>query len=118
MISWNATSEEISLITGIVDRYINEYHPDIDRTYLQLDIKATHLNGCELDLAKFLHLPKFDFIHDVCGITKNINRVTGKLDNFFLPRCAKPSKSENQERHDKKEGMFGFNYKGNEEDLK
>jgi hypothetical protein len=56
----------------------------------EMDITATHCNGCPLDLEKFLAAPDGDFGHDVFGIRHHINRRTGELENMFLPRCALP----------------------------
>lgn len=51
-------------------------------------ITACHLNGCRLDLAKLLEADEFNFLHDVGGIVRHIDRETGKLRHHFLPRCA------------------------------
>lgn len=48
-----------------------------------------HSNGNPLDLAALLSFKPQDFTHDVIGISLNINRETGQLQNCFLPRCAK-----------------------------
>lgn len=54
----------------------------------EMDMIACHLNGCKLDLDKLLNAENFTFNHDVAGIRNNLNRETGELDNFFVPRCA------------------------------
>ena len=51
-----------------------------------MDIDSVHLNGNPLDLERLLNADDFNFAHDVFGIRKNINRRTGKLENFFSPR--------------------------------
>lgn len=45
----------------------------------------------ELDLAKLLAAPMFDFAHDVCGIVRHMDRSTypGKLTDCFSPRCTR-----------------------------
>lgn len=59
-----------------------------DEIDLHMDLCAVHLNGCPLRLQDLLDASDFDFAHDVLGIHKNLNRHTGQLENFFLPRFA------------------------------
>ena len=54
-----------------------------------MDVLVCHLNGCPLDLDALLNAKKSDFLHDLNGIDKNINRNTGKMENCFLPKCNK-----------------------------
>lgn len=54
-----------------------------------MTIVAVHINHIELDLIKLLNFDDFNFYHDINGMLKNINIETGKLDNFFMPRCSK-----------------------------
>lgn len=92
-VKFNATKTEFELIKKIAARASVSYAKagvDLDVGSLLMDLEATHSNGCPLDLVKFLAFPPFDFVHDISGITKHINRETGKLDGYFLPRCAKP----------------------------
>ena len=98
MLNLKATRKELKLIEKIADRIVRNYEflSMVNSSFgfhrskadFELDIILTHLNGCKLDLRKFLEFPNFDFFHDVWGIAKNLNPITGKLDNFFLPRCA------------------------------
>lgn len=60
----------------------------IDRVTLEMDMEAVS-EHTPIDFGKLLKCPKADFIHDICGIQKNINRNTGKLENCFSPRTAK-----------------------------
>lgn len=55
-----------------------------DAITCDMDITACHANGNPLDL----HADDFNFTHDVCGIARHINRDTGKLENFFVPRMS------------------------------
>ena len=60
-----------------------------------MDLESCMVNGVDtLDLAKLLAAPQFDFVHDICGIARNMQRSNwpGKLGNCFLPRCSAPSK--------------------------
>lgn len=43
-----------------------------------------------LDYARLESFPDFDFMHDVCGMLRHMNRSTCKLGDFFAPRCSKP----------------------------
>lgn len=59
--------------------------------YVMMDIEACHCNGCPLDLDGLATAKTSDFVHDLTGITANLNRKTGKLENCFVPRYAKPT---------------------------
>jgi hypothetical protein len=54
-----------------------------------MDFRATHANGCSLDFEKLLSFDDFSFLHDWHGIAKHLDRRTGRLQNCFVPRCAK-----------------------------
>jgi len=89
-VKFDATKEELEIIAKIVVRInqyikLRDYETVADR---MMDIEACHSNGCRLDLKKFLNLDKLSFLHDVAGITKCLDRTTGKLTNGFRPRCA------------------------------
>lgn len=60
------------------------------RMHIVMDIEATHCNGCRLKLDELLAFPDFDFVHDVWGIMRHLDRETGQLTNCFLPRCSAP----------------------------
>ena len=87
MINWDTTREDEKLINIIVKRAVRKY--EVDAMDTRMDITATHLNGCPLDLEKLLTFDDFNFAHDIFGIAKHIDRTTGELTHFFLPRCAK-----------------------------
>lgn len=55
---------------------------------LEMDLAACHLNGTPLALQRLLEFPDPDFVHDLNGISKNINRATGQLNVLFVLRCA------------------------------
>lgn len=57
---------------------------------VQMDLAATHANGCPLRLTDMLAGDDFSLMHDVLGIGRNLNRETGKLDNMFRPRFSAP----------------------------
>jgi hypothetical protein len=60
----------------------------------QMDIAACHLNGTPLDLDRLLGFGDFDFVHDVFGIARYLDRTTGRLQNCFLPRSAQPQREQ------------------------
>jgi hypothetical protein len=90
MISFKVNATERTLLRFISMRAYGE-NLIADQTELEMDLAATHANGCPLDFAKLLAFDDFNFGHDIRGIQGHIDRrVTGKLMNCFLPRCAKP----------------------------
>jgi hypothetical protein len=93
VIDFKATKEDSELIDKIIERahklFKNFKKVDIDLLELNMDICATHLNGCNLSLEKLLSFDNSNFLHDVIGINRNIDRKTGKLENCFIPRCAR-----------------------------
>lgn len=63
----------------------------VDRQVLDtvMDLAAVHYT-CPLDLEKLLGFDKANFGHDIAGIFNKLDRETGELGDFFLPRCALP----------------------------
>ena len=87
MINWNASKTESRLIDNIAKRaFFKGWRAN--QTQTMMDITACHLNGCELDLEGLLAAPSIDFAHDVCGISRHIDRETGQLKDLFEPRYA------------------------------
>ncbi len=92
MPSFKTTRAEIDTIQAIVRR-AEKMSLCPDRLELDMDITACHANGCVLDLKKLLAFPDFDFVHDIVGIRRHINRTNGKMLDYFLPRSAKHEKA-------------------------
>lgn len=91
MINFDVNETESKIIRRIADRAIAmaaEESIDYDLTDAEMDIIATHANGCKLQLSKLLSAEPFDFAHDVFGIRRHLNRTTGQLENHFWPRYA------------------------------
>jgi hypothetical protein len=88
-LNWHVSREDMGIIKSIVDRAIRDY-PDAfnDRLEITMDLTATHLNGCPLDLPALLAGPGLDFGHDLAGIRRHIDRTTGALGDCFWPRFA------------------------------
>jgi hypothetical protein len=92
-ISFKCSVEDSNLIDEIVERAVDldrAWDSKYERLDVSMDITATHCNGCPLDLKKLLEADDFNFEHDVFGIRHHLNRETGQLEDFFLPRCALP----------------------------
>ena len=90
-VSFDVTPRETQQINAIVRRA----HRDGLVLYglrgkLAMDLTACHANGCPLRFGELLIADDFNFAHDIGGIAKNINRETGKIENFFRPRFGKP----------------------------
>lgn len=91
MISFECDRTEHDKIAAIVTRAeakAESMGVPFHRPSVMMDITAAHCNGCALDLDKLAEAPDFDFVHDVWGISRHINRRTGKLEDCFAPRCA------------------------------
>ena len=87
-IKYTTTEDDAELIAAIVNRAVQE-DSRLDRTTLMMDLSATNANYCGLRLADLLAAPDYDFLHDIYGIYRHINRETGKLDGCFRPRYSK-----------------------------
>lgn len=91
-VRWDVTPADQALIKLIVKRAkranLLADVPDAEEN-VTMDLEATHANGCPLDLVKLLRAPASDFGHDLLGISKYLDRTTGTLRDFFLPRCAR-----------------------------
>lgn len=103
MINWTIGVTDAELINKVVKRALNlgivKKRPAGRRTRVDgiydplscdMDLTACHLNGMALDLNKLMEFPDFDFMHDICGIARHINRETGKIEDLFMPRCSRP----------------------------
>lgn len=88
MVDFNENNQD--LIYLILDR-ASDLITELNITSLQMDIMAS--NGVNrnsfLDLEILLDFDDFNFLHDIYGFINNMNRETGKLENNFLPRCAR-----------------------------
>lgn len=86
-INWKTSKIERELIEKIAIRALGELGLDIST--IKMDVTACHKNGCHLDLESLLNAPRYDFVHDICGINRHIDRETGKLQHCFLPRLSR-----------------------------
>lgn len=79
---------ERKIVNAIAKRAVKTklYSKVID---VEMDISAVHAD-VPLRLADLLAADDFNFSHDLGGIRRHLNRQTGKLGDFFLPRMAAP----------------------------
>lgn len=90
-INFDVTPEEQDHIDAILDR-MDDLDVLDDRLSALMDLRACHATDVPLDLERLLNeFDDYNFLHDVVGIKRHMNRETGKLMDCFLPRCARPS---------------------------
>ena len=91
-VSFNTSNEARQLAAKIAERAValaKEYEiPDVLKLDVEMDIVATHANGCPLRLEDLLAADNENFGHDVFGIRRHLNRKTGDLGGHFRPRFA------------------------------
>jgi hypothetical protein len=92
-IKYTATTQEGETIAAIAARYWDicaqqNRDPIASRMTIAMDIEGAHCNGCPLQLDGLLQASTGDFLHDVLGIVRHIDRKTGRLDGIFCPRYA------------------------------
>ena len=56
-----------------------------DRTTRMMDLEHAH-GAAPIDLEALLAAPDGEFLHDVVGIHRHMDRSTGELRDCFLPR--------------------------------
>ena len=91
MVKFSATKAEYQLIVAIAARAVKMAKKDkvsYDAQTCMMDLDAAHSNDTPLDFQKLLDFKDSDFGHDVYGIRRFLDRNTGKLGGFFVPRCA------------------------------
>lgn len=98
MVSFDAPAADHALIKRIAERALADIPiPRGQRKErllnLRMDIAAVHCNGMPMRLEEWLSCPDaFNFFHDIIGITKHLDRKTGRLVNHFRPRFAVPER--------------------------
>lgn len=89
-ISFKATPEDFRIIEKIAARAAKEIKlKGASEMHWMMNVAAAHANGCQIDLEKLLNFDSFNFLHDMLGIERHLNKDTGKLENFFIPRSVK-----------------------------
>lgn len=61
-----------------------------DRNDIEMDLAAVH-HHTPLRLEELAVAEEWEFVHDIAGITRHLNRRTGELENAFLPRFTRPA---------------------------
>lgn len=85
MIQWDKLTAKDSMTIGrIVDR-ASEVFAGAPKMTIMMDISACHISN-PLRLEDLLGADEFNFMHDVLGIYRHIDRDTGALKNSFSPR--------------------------------
>lgn len=89
-VSFETSTEDARRIMAIVNRadqlgLVGGQYP---RWTLAMDLSAVHANGCPIDFAAMLAADQVDLVHDICGIATHLDRKTGQLRDYFLPRFA------------------------------
>ncbi|MXW45225.1 MAG: hypothetical protein F4109_05600 [Gammaproteobacteria bacterium] len=86
MIEWNKMKEEdVRVVQQIVQR-AQEMRPEVDATVLGMDLNAAQITT-PMDLQALLEADDYQFAHDVFGVHRHINRLTGEVEHF-VPRFA------------------------------
>lgn len=90
-ISFTVSDDDMDLIHQITSRAVKLglINRNYSKMTCNMDLTAAHANGNPLRLANLLAADDFNFMHDVCGIARHLNRDTGKLENFFSPRFSR-----------------------------
>ena len=82
------TPAEYKIVEAIAKRAVRAgiYSKRIDA---EMSISAVHAQ-IPLRLEDLLGADNFNFTHDMAGIRRYLDRSTGELTDFFLPRSAQP----------------------------
>lgn len=84
-----ARTDEMKVLGEIADRAVFLYAKHgvrIDRVDTLLDVMAVHHKIQPLRLADLLAADDFNFIHDITGINRHLDRDNYKLNDGFSPR--------------------------------
>jgi hypothetical protein len=91
-VSFAVSVKDAKLINRIVVRAASLLG-GFEKIELAMDLTAVHANGNRLRLSELLAAPDFDFVHDIDGIRRHLNRNTGALEGFFTPRYTVTNKA-------------------------
>ena len=80
------TSWEINCLADIVTR-AKSLFPERDAMDIRMDLLAAHTN-CPLKLKELRDADNLNFMHDIAGINRHLNRQTFQLEDCFRPRYA------------------------------
>jgi hypothetical protein len=80
---------DLDLINKIADRALYLYAKNeirVERTDIVMDLTACHFQARKLDLVGLLGADDLNFVHDVAGINRHLDRENYTLQNCFTPR--------------------------------
>lgn len=91
--SFEVSAVDAVLIRKIARRAWKElqaarHHDRFSQMDVEMDVTATHANGCPLRLEALLAADGFNFAHDILGLRRHLDRNTGALLDCFRPRFA------------------------------
>lgn len=89
MLNWTNDKATWDLQARIAERAVAmaaEVGVEYRKMDAMMDIDAVHSNGNPLRLQDLLDADNFNFAHDVFGIRRYLDRRTGQLTEFFVPR--------------------------------
>lgn len=95
-ISFSVSKEDAKIIEDIVTRareIAYRLGAEFDQMKTYMDITACHANGTPLKLQALMDADDFNFVHDVFGISRHMDRdsksfTCGQCINGFHPRFA------------------------------
>ena len=90
------TKDDIERIARIAERGVKlfaEHGVAVKRLDVMMDLEYCN-DDIPLDFEKLQGFDEGNFGHDMSGIRRHFNRETLKLEDEFVPRCAKPEVSE------------------------
>lgn len=96
-VKFDATRKEIADVDAIVTRIVPKIcaatgaNADDLSLSTRMDLLAAHANGCPIDFGRMREADDFNILHDIVGIRNHLNRETGRIVGFFVPRFAKVS---------------------------
>lgn len=92
-VSFQIDRDDAGLIALIVDRAIRAGYAKAEEGLgVSMDLITLNGNGCPMDFQRMLDADDFSFAHDFFGIARHLDRSTGELTGFFLPRFARPER--------------------------
>ena len=89
------TKDDIERIARIAERGVKlfaEHGVAVKRLDVMMDLEYCN-DDIPLDFERLQGFDLGNFGHDMSGIRRHFNRTTLKLEDGFVPRCAKPEAS-------------------------
>lgn len=90
-LNWNLRREDAQPIELCVNRAMKlsrEHNLQLNRMTLEMDLVSLHLNGTPINFRDMAVGTHSDFLHDILGIRRHLDRSTAQLRDCFVPRFA------------------------------